>query len=530
VIYAKLDVCFWRHKKFRRAGVAAAGYWAAALAYLREDDSDDGFLPGDVVGQLLGVTEAEGRAFCQVLVQVGLFAARDDGYLLVGYTTKNESRKQIEARKAANARKVASWRAKARGGSDSVTDDVTSDVTGYSGHDVTRGAGPVTSSDANLVTLPPCTGSGSGSGSDSGLRSGSDARARAGAGTTRRLTGASDDIPTAGHGLTGMQVDAYSEGIRAVTGVPHESGPFEAKAIGDRTKLADGLAAGAKTRGGSDPVTGNVTGNVTGHRSHDVTLMDARVTSSEETVVTLPACTGSGSGSGSDSDLRSGSDARARAGEVTSLRLAPRAADITPTATGHGLMGMQVDAYGEAGRSRSCACCCSARGDDRGAGRSGLPRRPGHARGKGDLHGRNPRARLRCVCRDRDPGRHGGLLHAVLQPCGRGVLRVSEEGAQAHRRCGTTWKRRCVSPRAVLPSRVSWTDALSTHSAAQPPGCGWHRAGREGRRGRSRRAQAAGFRARHYAQVPASTRARIDSPGALSALKTLGLNVARSSL
>ena len=41
MIYAKLDVCFWRHKKFRRAGVAASGYWAAALAYLREDDSDD---------------------------------------------------------------------------------------------------------------------------------------------------------------------------------------------------------------------------------------------------------------------------------------------------------------------------------------------------------------------------------------------------------------------------------------------------------------------------------------------------------
>ena len=152
MIYAKLDVCFWRHKRFRRAGVAAAGYWAAALAYLREDDSDDGFLPSDVVGQLLGVTEADGQAFCQVLVQVGLFQARDDGYLLVGYTTKNESRKQIEARKAANARKVASWRAKSRSGSDAVTDDVTSDVTGYSAHDVTGYGTRDVTSGAGLVT------------------------------------------------------------------------------------------------------------------------------------------------------------------------------------------------------------------------------------------------------------------------------------------------------------------------------------------------------------------------------------------
>ena len=246
MIYAKLDVCFWRHKKFRRAGVAAAGYWVAALAYLREDDSDDGFLPADVVGQLLGVTEAEGQAFCQVLVRVGLFQARDDGYLLVGYTTKNESRTQIEARKAANARKVASWRAKALGGRDSVTGDVTGHVTGYSGQDVTSITAPVTSSGVTPVTLPACTGSGSGSGSDSDLRSGSDARARAGEVTTLRLAPRAADAPTTGYGLMGMQVDAYGEGIRAVTGVPYvKSGPFEAKTLEECAKRAGGLTGQA---------------------------------------------------------------------------------------------------------------------------------------------------------------------------------------------------------------------------------------------------------------------------------------------
>ena len=127
---------------------------------------------------------------------------------------------------------------------DCVTDAVTGHVTGYSGQDVTSITAPVTSSDQHLVTLPSCTGSGSGSGSD--LRSGSDARARAGEVTTLRLAGASDAVPPTGHGLMGMQVDAYGEGIRAVTGVPYvKSGPFEAKTLEECAKRAGGLTGQA---------------------------------------------------------------------------------------------------------------------------------------------------------------------------------------------------------------------------------------------------------------------------------------------
>ena len=144
-----------------------------------------------------------------------------------------------------------------------------------------------------------------------------------------------------------MPLDAYGEGIRAITSVPHESEPFEAKTPEEGVKPSGHLASHAETRSGGDSVTGDVTGystrDVTGYTAHDVTSRAGPVTSSDQHLVTLPSCTGSGSGSGSD--LRSGSDARARAGEVTTLRLAPRAAD-TPT-TGYGLMGMQVDAYGE---------------------------------------------------------------------------------------------------------------------------------------------------------------------------------------
>ncbi len=295
MIYAKLDVCFWRHKKFRRAGVAASGYWAAALAYLREDDSDDGFLPSDVVGQLLGVTEAEGQELCRKLVEVGLFQACDGGYLLLGYTTKNESRSQIEARKAANARKVAAWRTKSRGGNEPVTGDVTIDVTGHSDQSVTSGRGAVTASDVAAVTSSSCTGPGS------ALRWGSGASEPANDGAAERLADGSARVTTAAFPMK-------NRGSAAV----------------------DGDAIASSNR------------NVT--RGH------MPVTESGVTAVTLPPCTGSGSGSGSDSDsdsdsdLRSGSDAREEPDEATTPRLA--GGPDTPT-TGHGLMGMQVDAYGE---------------------------------------------------------------------------------------------------------------------------------------------------------------------------------------
>jgi hypothetical protein len=58
--------------------------------------------------------------------------------------------------------------------------------------------------------------------------------------TTPRLAGGSG-APT-GHGLLGMQVDAYGEGISTVTGVPYvKSGPFEAKMLEDCAKRAGGL-------------------------------------------------------------------------------------------------------------------------------------------------------------------------------------------------------------------------------------------------------------------------------------------------
>lgn len=112
MIFAKLDVCFWRHKKFVRAGLEASCYWACALAYLREDESSTGLLEFDVLGLLHGVGEAKARKLCERLVEIELFARHDRGYVLLGYTAKNETKEQIAARRAAVAARVATSRAK----------------------------------------------------------------------------------------------------------------------------------------------------------------------------------------------------------------------------------------------------------------------------------------------------------------------------------------------------------------------------------------------------------------------------------
>jgi hypothetical protein len=111
MIFAKLDVCFWRHKKFVRAGLEASCYFAAALAYLREDESTTGLLESDVMGLLHGVGEKKARMLCERLVEVDLFARHDRGYVLLGYATKNETKEQIVARRAENATRMAIWRA-----------------------------------------------------------------------------------------------------------------------------------------------------------------------------------------------------------------------------------------------------------------------------------------------------------------------------------------------------------------------------------------------------------------------------------
>lgn len=114
MIFAKLDVCVPTHPKFIAAGPAAVGFWCAALAYVRGHELD-GMLPDHAVGVLLGVGPLEGRKLAARLVSVGLFERIGDGYAIFNYASKNETKAQIEARRAATRERVADLRTKRRG-------------------------------------------------------------------------------------------------------------------------------------------------------------------------------------------------------------------------------------------------------------------------------------------------------------------------------------------------------------------------------------------------------------------------------
>lgn len=152
MIFAKLDVDMWGHEKFVAAGPAAVGYWAAALAYLRQHTSSDGYLAPHVLGLLLGLGEREARKLCERLVASGLFGRQDRGYVLLRYAAKNETREQIEARRSETRARVAAHRNSRRNG---VTSDHGNADCNASCNTVQAGA-------------VPGSGSHSGSGSDPG--------------------------------------------------------------------------------------------------------------------------------------------------------------------------------------------------------------------------------------------------------------------------------------------------------------------------------------------------------------------------
>jgi hypothetical protein len=167
MIFAKLDVCMPTHPKFIDAGPAAVGYWAAALAYVRGHDLD-GMLPDTALGVLLAVGTAEGRELSDRLVSVGLFQRVRGGYLIFNYASKNETKAQVETRRAATRERVAKSRGKATANGsahDAVTDEnVTPDVTRASNANVTP---PVTAS--AIAVVPVRARSDSDSDSDSVL-------------------------------------------------------------------------------------------------------------------------------------------------------------------------------------------------------------------------------------------------------------------------------------------------------------------------------------------------------------------------
>jgi hypothetical protein len=138
MIFAKVDVSIHSHPKFVAAGFEASGYWVLALAYLRYHESSDGFLASSFIAVPGSTHRNTAKRLCEKLVSVGLFGKVDDGYVLLGYAKKNETREEIEERKEFVRERKAKARARSgrsldppngSGPPPPVTRDITASVT-----------------------------------------------------------------------------------------------------------------------------------------------------------------------------------------------------------------------------------------------------------------------------------------------------------------------------------------------------------------------------------------------------------------
>jgi hypothetical protein len=107
----KIDDTMPDHPKFIAAGNAATGLWAKCGAWSMRQLTD-GFVPTAVVRQYGTNAQA------QRLVDVGLWIAKDDGFLFHEWTQRQPSRAKVQADREANAARIQRWRDKRSGESD----------------------------------------------------------------------------------------------------------------------------------------------------------------------------------------------------------------------------------------------------------------------------------------------------------------------------------------------------------------------------------------------------------------------------
>jgi hypothetical protein len=248
LIFAKLDVSVYSHRRFVEAGFEAVGYWALILAYLRHQESGDGFLASALIGVPLGAGCERCLPLCEKLVSVGLFRKVEGGYLFVNYAEKNETKDEIAQRieatreRKARSRRSALSRVPERG---AVTRDrarpprSASRVTADSDSDSGSGSSSLSGSGSRSGS-----GSGSGSGSPSPSDSGggpSPSGSRPGSGSSSPLEppepppeataalgewhGARRPLPPSERAMSGNYwLAAFTEGIAAQTGRPCTAG------------------------------------------------------------------------------------------------------------------------------------------------------------------------------------------------------------------------------------------------------------------------------------------------------------------
>jgi hypothetical protein len=240
MIFAKVDVSIHSHPKFIAAGFEASGYWVHALAYLRYHESSDGFLASSLIAVPLSTHRNTAKRLCEKLVSVGLFGKVDDGYVLLGYAKKNETKAEIEERKEAVRERKAKARSRSgrsldppngQGPPPLVPPDATAPVT----RDIREA---VTRDEIETVTRPGCevgtrpsrvpsdsdsdSDSSSVSDSDSGLLRGGVQRGGPVAAVAQSgPTPARRPLPPSERGLSGPAwLAAFGDGITQQTGRP----------------------------------------------------------------------------------------------------------------------------------------------------------------------------------------------------------------------------------------------------------------------------------------------------------------------
>lgn len=109
MIYAKVDVKLRDHERAHRAGEAMST-WTWGLLYAVEHESD-GLLPAiSLRGAWAGERDAKKHA--AKLVQVGLWEKTDDGFRILRFSAKNETKQAIEQRRKETRERVAAYRNK----------------------------------------------------------------------------------------------------------------------------------------------------------------------------------------------------------------------------------------------------------------------------------------------------------------------------------------------------------------------------------------------------------------------------------
>jgi hypothetical protein len=223
VIFAKLAVEVYSHPRFVEAGYEASGYWMHALAYLRHQESSNGFLADRVITMPLGGQRAKCRKLCDKLVSVGLFQRVEGGYLLLRYADKNETKEVIENHRAASRYRQATLRRERAGG-----EPLSSSLDGSLG---TLEEGGVTANAPCAVTSPPVSEiAPSLSPSLSSLkilREGESEGPAPPAARSGPAEGARAALPRSERRLNGsLWVGAFTEGISQQTGRPCSVGRY----------------------------------------------------------------------------------------------------------------------------------------------------------------------------------------------------------------------------------------------------------------------------------------------------------------